>query len=285
RLIGEDIALETALASGLGAVRVDTGQIEQVLVNLAVNARDAMPQGGRLAIETGNVEVDGTRAPPAATVPAGRYVLLQVSDNGVGMDALVQAHVFEPFFTTKPRGKGTGLGLATVYGIVRQSGGHIAVDSAPGRGSAFHSYLPRVAEAPERSGPARAVVAPAGGRETLLVAEDEQLVRLLARKILEHAGYTVLVATGGPDALRLAGQHRGPIDLLLTDVVMPEMSGRELMHRLAGHRPEMRVLYMSGYADEAVERHGVLDPGTAFIQKPFTPDGLARKVREVLDAH
>src|SRR2546425_2677178 len=169
--------------------------------------------------------------------------------------------------------------------MVRQGGGHIAVDTAPGRGSAFHVYLPRVAEARERGGPGRALVAPAGGRETLLVAEDEQLVRLLARKILEHAGYAVLVASGGPDALRLAGQHRGPIDLLLTDVVMPEMSGRELMHRLAGHRPEMRVLYMSGYADEAVERHGVLDPGTAVIQKPFTPHGLARHGREVLDAH
>src|SRR5437867_12736697 len=180
RLIGEDIALETALAPGLGAVRVDTGQIEQVLVNLAVNARDAMPQGGWLAIETGNVEVDGTQSPPGATVPAGRYVLLQVSDNGVGMDALVQAHVFEPFFTTKPRGKGTGLGLATVYGIVRQSGGHITVETAPGRGSAFHIYLPRAAEAPEPAGSARAVVAPAPGRQTVPPADDAQPVRLLA---------------------------------------------------------------------------------------------------------
>ena len=284
RLIGEDIELVLAAEPALGAVRADAGQLEQVLVNLAVNARDAMPQGGRLTIGTTNAALSGGDASPVPEAPPGPYVSLAVTDTGVGMNADTRAHLFEPFFTTKPRGKGTGLGLATVYGIVRQSGGHIAVDTAPGRGSAFHIYLPRVAEAPERAGPARAAVAPAGGRETLLVAEDEQLVRLLARKILEHAGYTVLVTSGGPDALRLAGQHVGPIDLLLTDVVMPEMSGRELVHRLAEQRPEMRVLYMSGYADEAVAQHGVLDPGTAFIQKPFTPDGLARKVREVLDA-
>jgi len=283
RLIGEDVELVLAPDAVLGAVRADAGQLEHVLVNLAVNARDAMPQGGRLTISTTNVELSGGNSSPVPEGPPGAYVRLAVTDSGVGMDADTRAHLFEPFFTTKPRGKGTGLGLATVYGIVRQSGGHIAVDTAPGRGSAFHIYLPRVAEAPEAAGSARAVVAPAPGRETVLLAEDEQLVRLLARKILEQAGYTVLVAAGGAEALQLATQHAGPIDLLVTDVVMPEMSGRELVHRLAEQRPQTRVLYMSGYADEAIERHGVLDPGTAFIQKPFTPAGLARKVREVLD--
>ena len=283
RLIGEDIALETTLAPALGAVRVDTGQIEQVLVNLAVNARDAMPQGGRLAIETDNVEVDGTRAPPAATVPAGRYVLLQVSDSGVGIDALVQAHLFEPFFTTKPRGKGTGLGLATVYGIVRQSEGHVTVESTPGRGATFRIYLPRVEAPLDPTESPSPVAAPAAGTETILLAEDERLVRVLAQKVLERAGYRVLVATGGTEALAVAEHHDGPIHLLLTDVVMPEMNGRELARRLTAVRPGVRVLYMSGYADEAVAQHGVLDPGTAFLQKPFTPEALAKKVRGVLD--
>ena len=283
RLIGEDIKLETVLAPELGAVRVDAGQIEQVLVNLAVNARDAMPRGGRLTIQTDNVDADGTRGRLTPGVPDGRHVLLQVSDSGIGMDDEIQAHLFEPFFTTKPRGKGTGLGLATVYGIVRQSGGHIAVDSAPGRGAMFRIYLPRV-EAPldptDRPTP---VTAPAAGSETILLVEDEHLVRLLARKVLERAGYLVLVAAGGAEALDLAERYAGPIHLLLTDVVMPGMNGRELMRRLAPLRPDLRVLYMSGYADEAVAQHGVLDPGTAFLQKPFTPGGLADRVRRVLD--
>src|SRR5438128_2412903 len=260
-----------------------TGKMGRVLVNLAVNARDAMPQGGRLAIETGNVEVDGTQSPPGATVPAGRYVLLQVSDNGVGMDALVQAHVFEPFFTTKPRGKGTGLGLATVYGIVRQSGGHITVESTVGQGAMFRIYLPRVEAPLDPTSRPTPVAAPAAGTETILVAEDERLVRVLAQKVLERAGYRVLVGAGGADALALAERHDGPIHLLLTDVVMPEMNGRELARRLTAVRPGVRVLYMSGYADEAVAQHGVLDPGTAFLQKPFTPEALAKKVRGVLD--
>jgi len=284
RLIGEDIVLETALAPGLGAVRVDTGQIEQVLVNLAVNARDAMPQGGRLTIETGNVEVDGTRAPPVQGVATGRYVRLQVSDNGAGMDVEVQAHLFEPFFTTKPRGKGTGLGLATVYGIVRQSGGHIGVESTPGRGATFRIYLPRVDAPLDPTGEPHPVAAPAAGNETVVLAEDERLVRVLAQKVLERAGYRVLVAAGGAEALALAERNDGPIHLLLTDVVMPEMTGRELARRLTSLRPGLRVLYMSGYADEAVAQHGVLDPGTAFLQKPFTPEALAKKVRGVLDA-
>ena len=283
RLIGEDVKLENALAPELGAVRVDAGQIEQVLVNLAVNARDAMPKGGNLTIRTADVLVDGKGDPPAPAIPAGRYVLLGVSDSGIGMGDEIREHLFEPFFTTKPRGKGTGLGLATVYGIVRQSGGYIAVDSAPGRGATFRIYLPRVDAPLDPTGRPGRVRAPAVGSETILLTEDEPLVRTLARKVLELARYRVLVAASGAEALALAERHEGPIHLLLTDVVMPEMNGRELAHRLASLRPDARVLYMSGYADEAIAQHGVLDPGTAFLQKPFTPDGLARKVREVLD--
>ena len=209
---------------------------------------------------------------------------LQVSDNGAGMDVEVQAHLFEPFFTTKPRGKGTGLGLATVYGIVRQSGGHIGVESTPGRGATFRIYLPRVDAPLDPTGDPHPVAAPAAGNETVVLAEDERLVRVLAQKVLERAGYRVLVAAGGAEALALAERNDGPIHLLLTDVVMPEMTGRELARRLTSLRPGLRVLYMSGYADEAVAQHGVLDPGTAFLQKPFTPEALAKKVRGVLDA-
>jgi signal transduction histidine kinase len=277
RLIGEDIRLTTAPGAGLGAVRVDPGQIEQVLVNLAVNARDAMPDGGRLTIGTSNADVVASD-----DLPRGRYVVLQVTDSGVGMTPEILARVFEPFFTTKERGKGTGLGLATVYGIVQQSDGHVRVDSAPGAGTTFRVYLPRVeapVEAPREAAP---VTAPEAGSETVLVAEDEPLVRVLVRKTLTQAGYRVLEAGGGEEALQLAARHDGTIHLLVTDVVMPGMSGRELMRRLAEVRPSVKVLYMSGYSDEAVERHGVLDPGTAFIQKPFTPSVLARRVREVL---
>jgi len=284
RLIGEDIDLSTALAPDLGAVRADAGQLEQVIVNLAANARDAMPQGGRLMIATANVDVESAEAAPAPELPPGRHVRLEVSDTGVGMDAETVAHPFEPFFSTKPRGQGTGLGLATVYGIVRQSGGSVAVDSAPGQGAVFQVYLPRVSEPVQPADRPQPVARPAAGTETVLVAEDEPLVRILARKVLQLAGYDVLVAAGGREALEIAARHDGPIHLLLTDVVMPEMNGRELMQRLAEIRPATRVLYMSGYADEAVARHGALDPGTAFIQKPFTPEGLARKVRDVLDA-
>ncbi len=282
RLIGEDIELVTALAPDLGNVRADPGQLEQVLVNLAVNARDAMPAGGRLTIETHSVAVPDSRASQHGPVPPGRYVVLRVTDTGVGMDPETQQRVFDPFFTTKPRGKGSGLGLATVYGIVRQSGGDVTLESAVGAGSTFRIYLPRVAEPVERVA-APAVSVPAAGSETVLLAEDEQLVRVLARKVLEQAGYTVLVAAGGAEALEIARRHDGPIHLLLTDVVMPEMSGRELMHRITQVRPDTRVLYMSGYADEAIAHHGVLDPGTAFMQKPFTPGTLATKVRAVLD--
>jgi len=269
RLIGEDLVLATELADDLGAVRVDPGQVEQVLVNLAVNARDAMPDGGRLTIRTENV-------------PSESQVLIEVADTGIGMDAATLARVFEPFFTTKERGKGTGLGLASVYGIVRQSGGHIAVRSTPGAGTTFRIHLPRVDEPVDVSRAAPLVTAPVAGTETILVAEDEQIVRVLVRKVLEQAGYMVLLAGGGAEALRLAERHPGPIQLLVTDVVMPGMNGRELARRLVERRPMTKVLYLSGYADDAVERHGVLDPGTAFMQKPFSPSALATRVREVL---
>jgi len=277
RLIGEDLTLDTDLAGDLGAVRADPGQVEQVLVNLAVNARDAMPDGGRLAIRTENVDVtDG------GDLPAGPYALIEVTDTGTGMDAPTLARVFEPFFTTKERGKGTGLGLASVYGIVRQSGGHIAVTSTQGVGTSFRIHLPRVDAPVDTSRAARVVSVPAAGTETLLVAEDEQMVRVLIRKVLEQAGYTVLLASGGTEALQLAARHAGPIQMLVTDVVMPGMNGRELARRLLELRPDTKVLYLSGYADDAVERHGVLDPGTAFMQKPFSPGALASRVREVL---
>jgi len=277
RLIGEDLMLEIELAQDLGAVRVDAGQVEQVLVNLAVNARDAMPDGGRLSIRTANVALTD-----AGELPDGRYVLIEVSDTGIGMDEDTVARVFEPFFTTKERGKGTGLGLATVYGIVRQSGGQINVSSAPGTGTTFRIHLPRVDAPVDAARVATPVTAPAAGTETILVAEDEQMVRVLIRKVLEQAGYTVLLGDGGAEALQLAERHTGRIHLLVTDVVMPGMNGPELARRLLERRPETKVLFLSGYADDAVERHGVLAPGTAFMQKPFSPSALAARVREVL---
>ena len=277
RLIGEDLALATELAPDLGTVRADAGQVEQVLVNLAVNARDAMPDGGALTIRTMNADI-----PESGDLPGGRFIAVEVADTGVGMDADTLGRVFEPFFTTKERGKGTGLGLATVYGIVRQSGGHITVTSTPGAGTTFRIYLPRVDAPVDAAREVRPVTAPAAGSETILVAEDEQMVRVLIRKVLEQAGYTVLLAGGGVEALQLAERHSGRIHLLVTDVVMPEMNGRELARRLVAARPETKVLYLSGYADDAVERHGVLDPETAFMQKPFSPSALASRVRDVL---
>jgi signal transduction histidine kinase/DNA-binding response OmpR family regulator len=284
RIIGEDIELTTALAAGLGDVKADPGQIEQVVMNLVVNARDAMPQGGRLIVETAGVALDDAfvRRHPGAR--PGPHVRLAVRDTGIGMDAETQTHVFEPFFTTKGPGKGTGLGLATVYGIVKQSGGYISVESAPGRGSTFAIYLPRV-ETPAGDGrPGGAAGDLAGGSETILLVEDERTLRDLAREILLEHGYRVLEAQHGPEALGVAEQHKRRIDLLVTDVVMPHMSGRELAERLAETHPAMKVLYMSGYTDDAIVHHGVLRPGTAFVQKPFSPDGLTRKIRQVLDA-
>jgi two-component system cell cycle sensor histidine kinase/response regulator CckA len=284
RLIGEDVELRTVLAADLGAVRADAGQLEQVIVNLAVNARDAMPRGGKLTIETMNVALDEAYVAAQAVVVPGSYVMLAVSDNGAGMDAATQARVFEPFFTTKPKGQGTGLGLATVYGIVKQSGGYIWVYSEPGRGTTFKVYLPRVDAAVESPGPATVVTASLGGSETILLVEDQEEVRNLVRRMLAARGYHVLAAASGHDALRLTVQHAGTIDLLVTDVVMPGMSGREVAALLAPAHPKMKTLYLSGYTDESIVRHGMLEVGVAFLQKPFTAEALARKVREVVDS-
>jgi PAS domain S-box-containing protein len=271
RLIGEDIQLVTQLHEGLGHVRADPTQLEQVILNLAVNARDAMPRGGRLTVETANVEPED-----------GRYVMLSVSDTGIGMDAETCRRVFEPFFTTKEPGKGTGLGLATVYGIVAQSGGSIRVHSEPGQGTTFKVFLPRVDDPlASEAGPAER---PAdGGSETLLVAEDEDGVRSLICEILRELGYHVLEAPRPEMAIKAMREGARPVHLLLTDVVMPGMDGRQLAEKLTTLQPGLRVLYMSGYTGEAIAEHGVLEHGTQFLQKPFTPDALARKVREVLD--
>ncbi|MDQ3818402.1 MAG: PAS domain S-box protein, partial [Acidobacteriota bacterium] len=284
RLIGEDIELRTTLREGLGSVKADPGQIEQVVMNLVVNARDAMPEGGKLTIETENVFLDEAYASTRISVEAGYYVMLAVSDTGAGMDRRTQERIFDPFFTTKEVGRGTGLGLSTVYGIIKQTGGNIWVYSEIGRGTTFKIYLPRVDERAEqipRSGGIREM---AKGTETILLAEDEGLVRNLAREVLEVHGYKVLEAANGGAAFLICERFKGTIHLLLTDVIMPEMSGGELAKRLALIRPEMRVLFMSGYTDNAIVHHGVLDEGMNFIQKPFSADALAQKVREVLDA-
>ena len=252
-------------------------------MNLAVNARDAMPDGGRLTIETADVELDEAQALQHPGATPGRYVLLAVTDTGIGMDAETKSHAFEPFFTTKEQGKGTGLGLSTVYGIVKQSGGHIWVYSEPGHGATFKIYLPCVEEAIAPLDLARAPVPAAGGRETILLAEDDPPVREVASEFLAQKGYRVLRAPDGQTALEMARAHAGEIHILVTDIVMPGMTGRELATALVAERPNVRVLYMSGYTDDAVVRHGVLDEGLPYLQKPFSPDTLARKVREVLD--
>lgn len=277
RLIGEDINLVTKPAAGWGHVKADQGQLEQVMMNLVVNARDAMPCGGTLTIETANIEIDESHN----TIPPHKYVVLMVSDTGCGMDAETRSKVFEPFFTTKEFGKGTGLGLATVHGIVRQSGGEIVIDSQPGRGTTFKLYLP---PAEQEAEPCRPEVSPAfrRGRETILLVEDEEVVRMIAREILEMNGYNVLEARNGPEAMRLCEKNTAPIHLMVTDVVMPEMSGRELAERLSTSHPEMNVLFMSGYCDDEIVQYGVLGGRTAFIEKPFTPDPFIRTVREVL---
>ena len=284
RLIGEDIVLATALDPALGAVKADPAQVEQIILNLAVNARDAMPQGGRLTLELANVELDAAYARQHVDARPGPHVMLAMSDTGAGMSPEIQARIFEPFFTTKGSGKGTGLGLATVYGIVRQSGGTIWVYSELGKGTTFKIYLPQVEEPVEPAAERAVQTRCLQGTETILLAEDEDAVRDLAHDALEAHGYTVLEARNGADAQRVSAQHPGPIHVLVTDVVMPGMSGRELADRLTPLRPELQVLYMSGYTDNAVVHHGVLDPGTVFLQKPFTPEALARKVRAVLDS-
>ncbi len=283
RLIGEDIEIRTVKQRPLPRVKADPGQIEQVIMNLAINARDAMPKGGELTISTASVESVAGALEASDSPPPGAWVKLSVTDSGVGMDAATQGRIFEPFFTTKELGKGTGLGLSTVYGIVKQSAGNLSVRSSPGEGTTFDVYLPRVAEPIKESGRVSGENLAVGGNETILLVEDEDLVRALAERTLRVRGYHVLAARAGDEAIGLAAEHSGPIHLLLTDVVMPLMSGKDLEERLAPMRPEMRVLYMSGYTDDAIVHHGVLDPGTEFLPKPFTPTVLLRRVREVLD--
>jgi two-component system, cell cycle sensor histidine kinase and response regulator CckA len=285
RLLGEDIQLALNPGPALARVKVDPGQIEQVVMNLAVNARDAMPRGGMLTIETANVEFDARTASDHVGTTIGRHVMLAVSDNGCGIDRETQARIFEPFFTTKEIGRGTGLGLSTVLGIVQQSGGTIWVYSERGVGTTFKVYLPAAPDGEKDTGRSTSVaLADVRGTETVLLVEDDSALRTLACAILRRHGYEVLDAQSGGDALLICEQHSGPIDVLLTDVVMPRMSGRELAERLHVARPGMRVLYMSGYTDDTVVRHGILEADVAFLQKPITPGALVRRVREVLDA-
>jgi len=282
RLLGEDIDLFTVLEPGLARVKADPGQVEQVIMNLAVNARDAMPNGGKLTIETANVDLDENYIRDHASVKPGAYVMVAVTDTGSGMTDKVKSRIFEPFFTTKEIGKGTGLGLSTVYGIIKQSGGYIWVYSEVGIGSTFKAYLPAV-DAPAEL-PAGTTQQPARrGSETVLLVEDEDGVRALMRQVLHKHGYNVLESRHGGEAFLMCERHSGKIDLLLTDVVLEQMSGRELAERLIKVRPEMKVLYVSGYADDAIVHHGVLNAGVAFLQKPFTTEALARKIRYVLD--
>jgi PAS domain S-box-containing protein len=285
RVIGEDIDLVMVPAPSLGAVRADAGQIDQVIMNLAVNARDAMPSGGKLTIETSNISLDEEYARFHAPLRPGDYVMLAISDTGLGMDSETQSHIFEPFFTTKGP-KGTGLGLSTVYGIVKQSGGYIWVNSEPGKGTSFKIYLPRIAE---RAEPAQVVASNESaftepGTETILLAEDEANLRYLARQFLEKQGYKVIEAADGAVAMQIAVAHEGVIHLLLTDVIMPGMNGRELAQRISEIRPQTKVLYMSGYTENVIGHNGTLDAGVRLLQKPFTLRDLKSKVREVLDS-
>jgi CheY-like chemotaxis protein len=283
RLIGEDIEFRATLDPAAGQIKADPGQIEQVIMNLAVNARDAMPKGGKLTITTANITIDEALLRNFPGLSPGPYVLLVVSDTGTGMSEEVKAHIFEPFFTTKPVGKGTGLGLATCFGIVKQSCGHIEVYSELGKGTTFRVYLPLAQNISEPI-PVRKTVAPAlGGTETVLLVEDEPAVRELAVATLRERGYQVMEAANGEEGLRVAQQHQGTIDLVLTDVVMPIMGGKKMADALLGTRPELKILFTSGYAEEAIGQHGVLRRGTAFLEKPYLTDTLVRRVREVLD--
>jgi two-component system cell cycle sensor histidine kinase/response regulator CckA len=283
RLIGEDIQLSLLLDPGLGQVKADPGQIEQVVMNLAVNARDAMPDGGKLTIQTANVELDLAFVREHAGSVPGRYVMLDVTDTGMGMDPETQARIFEPFFTTKDRDKGTGLGLATVYGVVKQSNGYITVDSEKGKGASFKIFLPRIEQAASLQPESARAPSTVRGSETVLVVEDAEPLRKLATMFLRDHGYNVLTAPDGISALQVAAQSTAPIHLLLTDVVMPGMNGRVLAENLSPRHPQMKVLYMSGYTDSFISGHGVLEEGIHLLYKPFTEESLARKVRELLD--
>jgi CheY-like chemotaxis protein len=290
RVIGEDISLVMPLADDLWSVNADPSQMDQVILNLAVNARDAMPEGGTLTIATANVVLDEAYATSHVDARPGEHVMLAVGDTGIGMDEDVKARLFEPFFTTKDRGQGTGLGLASVFGIVRQNGGHIEVHSELGQGTTLRAYLPRatvsareVRRSAEAAEPRRLKHEPQRrGTETVLLVEDDAPVRDMTMRVLESHGYRVLAAGDGLEALQIGQQHDGPIHLLLTDVVLPQMNGRELAEELLPGRPEMRVLYMSGYTDDAIAQHGVLAPGISFVAKPFSIEDLTRTVREVL---
>ncbi len=281
RLIGEDVELRALANADLWKIKADPGHIEQVIMNLVVNARDAMPRGGRLIIETQNVELDAAYALDHVGSVPGPHVMLVVSDTGIGMDKATQARIFEPFFTTKEKGKGTGLGLSTVFGIVKQSRGSIWVYSEPGRGTSFKIFLPRNEDA-ARPIPPMVQVATLRGSETVLLAEDEDQVRVVAREILQRSGYRVLEARSGEEALDIGETHEGAIDILLSDIVMPRMSGQDLARGLAPLRPAMKVLYMSGYTENAIV-DSVVDEDVRFVQKPLTPESLLHKVREVLD--
>jgi Signal transduction histidine kinase len=282
RLIGEDVQLSIVQGANLATVKADPGQMEQVIMNLCVNARDAMPRGGKLTIETDTVKIDTDTARRIGASSPGTFVMLSVTDNGAGMDAQTQSRIFEPFFTTKEKGKGTGLGLATVYGIVKQSGGYITVESELGRGSRFDVYLPAIERSADSKTPIVATELPSRGSETVLLVEDEDAVRSLVREVLRGRGYQVLEAQKSAEALEICNTHPGPIDLLVTDVVLPQISGRALAQQLNPARPEMKVLYISGYTDDKMLQHGI--PGAAFLQKPFSSDVLARTVRNMLDS-
>jgi len=283
RLIGEDVELVLSLREDIGNIKADPNHIEQAIVNLALNARDAMPKGGRITLETANAHLDETYARTHAGVKPGDFVMVAVSDNGCGMDAETRRRIFEPFFTTKEKGKGTGLGLATVYGVVKQLGGDIWVYSEPGQGTTFKLYFPRVNETASLPSASPAEPDRAPSTETILVVEDEQTVRDLTVKILRKLGHTVLAAANGSEAIEIAKSYTGPIALLLTDVVMPNMSGRQVADHLLKLRPGLKVLYLSGYTDNTVVHHGVLEDGVEFLPKPFSREALAKKIRDVLE--